>query len=306
MRGARRNLPAIEVAVAIVRDADGRVLVTERLPRQLSPGYWELPGGKIEPGEIPAQAAAREAAEEVGVQVEALTLFTRYEHRFPLRRLRLHFFLARRWRGTPHGREGQRIAWIQPHAPEVAPLLPSNRRVLQLLGLPSEGLMAHAELMADPVRLRRLSGSGRQLLVADARRAAAGTIQRLAGCAKQRRVLGHSLWLAGPVHHAAWAGAEGLLSCGAARCWLARPDVPLWAVNCADATDAELYARLGADVGLFEAGAWSEATLAASARHFAAAYLIVDDAGSNEAAHLTSARALASRLQLQGLIRRTV
>ena len=62
-------------------------------------GFWELPGGQVEPGESPAEAAARELFEEVGVQVDELAPWRVYEHDFPTKRLRLHWFHVRRWSG---------------------------------------------------------------------------------------------------------------------------------------------------------------------------------------------------------------
>ncbi|MDW8443482.1 MAG: NUDIX domain-containing protein [Acetobacteraceae bacterium] len=128
--------PLIEAGVAIVRDRAGRVLLAERQAFQLSPGFWELPGGKIEDGETPAQAAVRELREEVGLEALAVVPFAVHEHLFATRRIRLHLFLVTAWRGTAQGREGQRVAWVDPRAPEVGPILPSNLRVMAVLGLP--------------------------------------------------------------------------------------------------------------------------------------------------------------------------
>ena len=88
--------------------------MAERTPGQVSPGFWELPGGKIDAGESAEQAAIRELDEEIGIRALAVRPWIAYEHVFPLRRIRLHFFKVERWEGTPHGREGQRLAWIDP------------------------------------------------------------------------------------------------------------------------------------------------------------------------------------------------
>ncbi len=127
---------AVDVAACIVRSGDGRLLLAQRGRHQVSPGYWELPGGKIDRGETPQQAAERELLEEVGIRARALTPWAAYEYRFPSKRVRLNFFVVDAWDGTPHGREGQRVAWVDPASPAVAPLLPSNDRVLLGLSLP--------------------------------------------------------------------------------------------------------------------------------------------------------------------------
>ena len=60
---------AIRIAVAIVID-DGRVLVGQRAPdAENAAGLHEFPGGKVEPGESPEAAAARETFEEAGIDV---------------------------------------------------------------------------------------------------------------------------------------------------------------------------------------------------------------------------------------------
>jgi 8-oxo-dGTP diphosphatase len=55
-------------AAAVVRDADGRLLLIRR-GHAPSQGLWSLPGGRVEPGETPAQAAVREVREETGLDV---------------------------------------------------------------------------------------------------------------------------------------------------------------------------------------------------------------------------------------------
>ena len=59
----------VECAGAVVRDAAGRLLLIRR-GREPAAGLWSLPGGRIEPGESAAEAAAREVREETGLDVE--------------------------------------------------------------------------------------------------------------------------------------------------------------------------------------------------------------------------------------------
>jgi mutator protein MutT len=65
--GERKQRP-IECAGAVVRDALGRLLLVQRA-QEPSQGHWSLPGGRVEPGETPAEAASREVAEETGLSV---------------------------------------------------------------------------------------------------------------------------------------------------------------------------------------------------------------------------------------------
>jgi ADP-ribose pyrophosphatase YjhB (NUDIX family) len=63
----------IPCAGAVIRDGDGRLLLVQRGSAP-SAGLWSVPGGRIEAGETPEQAAAREVREETGLQVEVRQL----------------------------------------------------------------------------------------------------------------------------------------------------------------------------------------------------------------------------------------
>ncbi len=98
-------------------DADGRILVTDRPGGKDMPGLWEFPGGKLEPGESPEGALVRELHEELGIETATSCLapcgFA--THAYPHRQLVLLAFAIRKWRGTPAGREGQRLQWVRPN-----------------------------------------------------------------------------------------------------------------------------------------------------------------------------------------------
>src|ERR1043165_6220271 len=68
--GIPRSAEVIEVAAAVMERADGSFLLAQRPAGKVYAGYWEFPGGKIEPGEAPDAALARELHEELGVEVD--------------------------------------------------------------------------------------------------------------------------------------------------------------------------------------------------------------------------------------------
>lgn len=250
-----RDVGVIEVAVAVARNAQGQVLLAERSARQISAGFWELPGGKIDPGETAAQAAARELHEEVGLEAEALSPWIVYEHAYSTRRVRLHFFRIERWRGQPHGREGQRWVWADPDAPP-RPLLPSNARALALLALPATIAVTDSHEAGGPAAMLeclaaalhqgvRLIQLREPRLAPDQRVALAGRVARLA------QAFGARVLFNGPVLQAQRCGAAGVHTPAAElRRLRTRPPVRLWSASCHDAADLARAAALGADFAI--------------------------------------------------------
>jgi 8-oxo-dGTP diphosphatase len=246
----------IDVAVNILRDADGRVLVAERTERQISAGFWELPGGKVDPGETPIQAAARELAEEIGVEALVVRPWIQYLHSFRTRDVRLFFFRVERWAGTPHGREGQRLAWIDPASPSVSPILPSADRVLTALGLP-QIYAAGAGIGVPGIErfMQRVQVGLRQgLRLIQLREPDMAPDQRV-NFARRVASLAHSqgarVLLVGSALEARRAGLDGVhSSCGELRRLSSRPSVKLWVTSCHHADDLHRAMLLGADAAV--------------------------------------------------------
>ena len=117
--------PITPVAVGILRRPDGRVLFAQRPPGKVYAGYWEFPGGKIEPGESSLGALKRELDEELGIRVTRATEWLAQRHVYPHAHVELRFFLISEWEGEPDSREGQAFAWQMPGAYTVAPMLPA-------------------------------------------------------------------------------------------------------------------------------------------------------------------------------------
>jgi 8-oxo-dGTP diphosphatase len=131
-----RSLQSIEVVAGVVQRGDRRVLVAERPSGSALAGYLEFPGGKIEAGETPTAALAREFSEELGTAVLEAQPLIRFEYAYPEYRVRLRVYRVTRWHGEPHGREGQRLAWAGTAELRRLRLLPANRPVVTALELP--------------------------------------------------------------------------------------------------------------------------------------------------------------------------
>lgn len=163
-RGAR---PITDVAVGVLVRADGAALLADRPAGKPYAGFWEFPGGKIEPGESVTAALARELHEELGIDVDRALPWVVFEFEYPHAHVRLHFRRVDRWRGEPHPKEGQRIGFFPPREPLPTPLLPAAVPALRWLTLPTvyaisdAGAQGRAQFL---VRLDRALARGLRLV----------------------------------------------------------------------------------------------------------------------------------------------
>jgi 8-oxo-dGTP diphosphatase len=129
------GVPLLLVAACVLIDGSGRVLIARRPEGRAMAGLWEFPGGKLEPGESPEDALARELREELGIDVSRTCLapFVFASHAYERFHLLMPLFLCRRWQGTPVPREGQTIRWVTPDALAGYPFLPADRPLLPML-----------------------------------------------------------------------------------------------------------------------------------------------------------------------------
>ncbi len=102
---------AVEVAVGILVDAQGRYLLTTRPPGKVYAGYWEFPGGKLEAGETVEEALRRELQEEIGVTIGRALPWRESLVEYPHGLVHLNFCKVYEWEGELHMREGQRFSW---------------------------------------------------------------------------------------------------------------------------------------------------------------------------------------------------
>lgn len=127
----------IDVAVGVLLRPDGTVLLGNRPADKPWPGWWELPGGKLEPGESVLQALTRELQEEIGITVTQATPWVTYVHEYPTTTVRLAFCRVTEWTGEPQGLEGQLLRWVPiKTAQDVPQLLPATYPPLRWLQLP--------------------------------------------------------------------------------------------------------------------------------------------------------------------------
>ena len=125
----------VPVVALCLRDRQGRILAQRRPASRSWAGFWEFPGGKVQPGETKTAALEREVREELGIRITGLDRFCHRTLRTQDFAVALDFFTARRFSGHPSGREGQEVEWLAPEALVPRPWLPADRPVVTRLAL---------------------------------------------------------------------------------------------------------------------------------------------------------------------------
>jgi 8-oxo-dGTP diphosphatase len=154
--GIPEKSKAVEVAAAVIQRPDGAFLLAQRPHGKVYAGYWEFPGGKVEPGEPAVDALARELHEELGIDVETAYPWITRVFTYPHATVRLNFFRVTQWRGEPHPKEDQAIAWQEPAGTMASPMLPANAPVLASLALPAEYAITDSTRWGTAVMLDKL------------------------------------------------------------------------------------------------------------------------------------------------------
>ena len=126
------NRAVVDVAVGVMIRPDGDFLLTSRPVGKVYAGYWEFPGGKLEPGETVLQALQRELQEELGITTLKAALWRTELVDYPHALVRLNFCKVSKWHGELQMREAQQFAW-QRLPVQCVPVLPGTVPVLMWL-----------------------------------------------------------------------------------------------------------------------------------------------------------------------------
>ncbi|MGG2395955.1 Nudix family hydrolase [Pseudomonas sp. SH1-B] len=102
----------VHVAAAVIRGADGHILIARRSEDKHQGGLWEFPGGKVEEGEAVSAALARELEEELAIRPTVTRPLIQIRHDYPDKQVLLDVWEVAAFKGEPHGAEGQPLAWV--------------------------------------------------------------------------------------------------------------------------------------------------------------------------------------------------
>ena len=242
----------IEVVAAVIFNPNGEFLLAQRPAGKAYAGYWEFPGGKVEPGEDTASALKRELHEELGIETTLAHPWLTRDFDYPHADVRLRFFRVLAWTGELHGRENQQFAWQAIRSLSVTPVLPANGPILRALELPDiYGITNLGELGRNEfmTRLERALESGLKLIQVREHRLAN---DELAANAAEIVVKAHrhgaKVLINGPPAVAAHSGADGLhLTAERLMAATRRPDCDWCGASCHDAIELERARALGMD-----------------------------------------------------------
>jgi len=250
----------VEVAAAVMlRAAGSEFLLAQRPQGKVYAGYWEFPGGKVEPGETVHTALVRELHEELGITVTACAPWLTRVFTYPHATVRLHFWRVTAWDGEigiTAPLEHSAVDWQKcGKTASVTPILPANDPILKALELPTTMAITSGEIEGVERQLERLEEAldeGLRLIqVRDKGWPAAQRLWFAEAVTRIARQRGALVLINDDADIARRAGADGLhLSAPALAACRERPDFAWVGASCHDAKELDHAAELGLDYAL--------------------------------------------------------
>jgi 8-oxo-dGTP diphosphatase len=244
------------VVAGVLLAPDLSFLMASRPAGKVYAGYWEFPGGKIEPGEQARAALDRELEEELGVRPTRAEPWLVREFSYPHARVRIRFFRVTRWDGKPHPREGQQLCWHPPGPPVLEPMLPANGPILRALALPDRYGITAAGRVGEPHALlgvrSALQQGVRLIQVREKDFSPARLRQFVAQVLELARPAGARVLVNSDPDTAAACGADGVhLEARRLMALRARPALGLCAASCHLAAELDQAEALGLDFAVW-------------------------------------------------------
>jgi 8-oxo-dGTP diphosphatase len=134
----------IHVAAAVIEDGAGNIFLAKRPDDKHQGGLWEFPGGKVEPGETPEVALARELDEEVGIFVHHVEPLIQIPYHYADKSVFLDVFRVTVFSGDAWGKEGQEVRWVALNELDNYPFPAANKPILNAVLLPDKLLVTRS------------------------------------------------------------------------------------------------------------------------------------------------------------------
>ena len=251
----------VEVAAAVMLRVDGtEFLLAQRPEGKVYAGYWEFPGGKVEPGESVRDALIRELQEELGITVTACSPWLTRQFTYPHATVRLNFWRVTAWEGEigiTAPLEHAAVDWQKTgKTATVSPILPANDPILKALSLPTMMAITNAEHEGTERQLERLEEAlqtGLRLIqVRDKGWPPAQRLWFAEAVCRLAHSHGALVVINGDEEIARKVGADGvhLSSASLASC-TQRPDFTWVGTSCHNAAEITRAGELGLDYALF-------------------------------------------------------
>jgi 8-oxo-dGTP diphosphatase len=242
----------VEVVAAVLQREDGSFLLAQRPAGKAYAGYWEFPGGKVEPAEAPAAALSRELHEELGIDVRQSYPWVTRDYDYEHAAVRLRFRRVTDWSGELHGRERQAFEWQHIDALTASPLLPANGPILRALALPTLYGISNAAATGVEPFLRKLAVAlerGLRLVQVREKSLTADDLVQLASKVQAlARTHGAKVLINADAALAARAQVDGVhLTAARLMDSHTRPDCEFVGASCHDERELAHAARLGLD-----------------------------------------------------------
>ncbi len=157
----------LHVAVGVIKDSTGRILISLRHDAVHQGGLWEFPGGKVERGETVEQALARELKEELEITINECKPLIKIKHQYSDLSVLLDVWKVESYEGKPTGHEGQKIKWVEPSRFIDYSFPKANYPIITAVKLPAEYAILNSGKGIDLLKnLRVIIESGVTLIQA--------------------------------------------------------------------------------------------------------------------------------------------
>ena len=159
--------PTVSVAVGVIKNPQGQILIALRDDARHQGGLWEFSGGKIEANETAEQALKRELKEELGIDVVQATPLITIKHQYPDKTVQLRVFTVEHFTSEPHSAENQPIQWVNPNELKNYAFPAANLPIITAAQLPPfYAILDDSEPLLLKENLQKLLAKGLKLIQA--------------------------------------------------------------------------------------------------------------------------------------------